>query len=219
MPLSKSANHNAAAAYQRLCVLSVFATTALTPFHAAFAGGEIFNPVSIMWVDGISGNGQYVAGSRLDDDGNFRAVMYSDGVSTDIGGLFGGPYNDTEAYAVSNGGTVTGHARNSTGTYNAFRWNASRGIENLGTLTGTSGVNDMSAGLSISNDGTRIVGHSSKTGSGQFAFAWIEGATTGVANNRQMYELGGLSAGEISFANNISGNGNYAVGGAMVGGL
>lgn len=217
-PLSKSANHNAAAAYRKLCVLSVFATTALTPFHAAFAGGEIFSPTSIMWVDGISGNGRHFVGTRMTDDGHFRAVIYSNGVYTDIDGTHNGTYNDNEAFAVSNNGFVTGRAANASGSgSNVFRWSASGGTEDLGTLTNVTG--DMSVGLGISDDGSRIVGYGSKAGSGQFAIAWIEGATTGAAANLQMYELGGLEADANSFANAISGNGNYAAGQAMDGGL
>lgn len=213
-PMYKRARNNTAATYLRL--LSVLATTALTPLNTAFAGGEVFDASPMWWANAVSGNGQHVVGTRLTDDGDFRAIIYSNGTHTDIEGLFDGPYNDTRAYGVSNNGMVTGEARNVGGNYNAFRWSASRGTENLGTLTGTTGVNEMSVGLGISDDGTRVVGYSSKAGSGQYAFAWLEGATTGNAGNRQMFELGGL--GGNSYANAIAGDGKYAVGAAMAGG-
>lgn len=75
------------------------------------------------------------------------------------------------AYGISpNGQFVVGHAANGTNR-RAFRWSASGGLENLGTISG--GLDSRAYG--ISNDGLTAVGYSIVPGGNSQAAVWTAG--------------------------------------------
>lgn len=201
---------------RRLAVLCL-ATTALSAVSQARAEGTFGTLPDLSvgaWHNAlaISGNGSYVAGRGNDVDGRARALLYDriTGAVTDLGDLGGG---HARANDVSDGGVATGASVDADGRELAFRWTAFEGMQSLGSLNGFADPG-MSAGLGISDDGTRIVGYSTRldTGALPHAFVWIEGATTGVVGNPQMFQLEGLDPERAASATAISGNGIFAVG-------
>ncbi|MEO9296810.1 hypothetical protein [Devosia alba] len=194
--------------------LAILMSTALTA--PAWATGSLSEVGEIVpnyyWYDatGVSGNGQFVTGFGFDGAGFRSFLMTPDGL-VDMGTSGS---SDAFARAVSNNGVVVGETFGA-GT-RAFRWTSSTGYEDLGQLGMLSGVNTV-YGKSISNDGTRIVGTSYRPSQSLFGgYVWVEGATTGVIGNEQMYGLGALSPGGQSSAERISGNGQWAAGQASV---
>jgi probable HAF family extracellular repeat protein len=74
-------------------------------------------------------------------------------------GTLGGDSSD--AYGVSaDGSVVVGQARNATGAFRAFRWTASRGMEDLNAAYASllSGGSSLDAARAISPNGRYIVG-------------------------------------------------------------
>jgi probable HAF family extracellular repeat protein len=196
--------------------LAILLSTALTA--PAWAAGSLTEVGEVAptyyWYDatGVSGNGQFVTGFGIDGAGFRSFLMTPDGL-VDMG-MSGA--SDVFARAVSNNGVVVGETFGA-GT-RAFRWTSTTGYEDLGQLEMLSGVNTVYA-KSISNDGTRIVGTSYRPSQSLFgAYVWVEGATTGVIGNEQMYGLGSLVPGRDSAAARISGNGQWVAGQASLSG-
>jgi len=111
--------------------------------------------------------------------------------------------NSSAAYAVSADGVVVGMATyydNISGNYyrRAFRWTASGGMQNLGTLGGT-----QSEARGVSADGSVVVGWASNAAGLRRAFRWT--ASGG------MQELGTLGGTE-SMALGVSADGSVVVG-------
>jgi probable HAF family extracellular repeat protein len=106
------------------------------------------------------------------------------------------------AYGVSaDGAVVVGLAENATGQARAFRWTASGGMQNLGTLGGTE-----SFASGVSADGSVVVG-GARNAAGQYrAFRWTESGG--------MQDLGTLPGGSSSTAYGVSADGSVVVGGA-----
>jgi probable extracellular repeat, HAF family len=84
----------------------------------------------------------------------------------DLGDLGGG---SSEAWGVSaDGSVVVGWALNAAGRSRAFRWTASGGMQDLGTLPGY----DRSEAWDVSADGAVVVGRA-RNAAGQWrAFRW-----------------------------------------------
>jgi len=105
----------------------------------------------------------------------------------------------SEAYGVSaDGAVVVGWSLNAAGWDRAFRWTASRGMQDLGTLPGGSG----SWAYGVSADGAVVVGWAYVPGR-QRAFRWT--ASGG------MQDLGTLG-GDWSEARGVSADGSVVVG-------
>ena len=110
--------------------------------------------------------------------------------------------NSSAAYAVSADGVVVGMATyydNISGNYyrRAFRWTASGGMQNLGTLGGT-----QSEARGVSADGSVVVGWASNAAGLRRAFRWQKGV---------MQDLGTLGV-NFSGANGVSADGAVVVG-------
>ena len=116
-----------------------------------------------------------------------------------LGTLPGG--GSSEAYGVSaDGAVVVGMASNAARQWRAFRWTASGGMQNLGTLGG-----DWSLARGVSADGAVVVGWAYNAAGQRLAFRWT--ASGGMQN------LGTLG-GYYSYASDVSADGAVVVGGA-----
>lgn len=105
-----------------------------------------------------------------------------------LGGLGSDPYINSRANGISSdGSTVVGYSQS-----RAFRWTATGGMQDLGSLQDTG-----TEAWAVSADGSVVVGSS-----GRRAFRWTAG--------RGMQDLGGVV--ERYEAYSVSGSGNVAVG-------
>lgn len=200
---------------RRAILSAIFMTgTALCFVPDAKAQTVLHTFPTLRYFGGMSLDGGVFAGTARDDiysDKQAYIGRYSNGTySLEPLGNLGGA--NTLANGVSgDGSTVVGEAENVDGAYRAFRASTSGGaLQDLGTLTPT--LSGNSYALGVSHDGTRVVGYSTRLGTSH-AFVWIEGASHGVTDNEQMFQLSELAGGYgRSEASAISGNGNYAVG-------
>jgi probable HAF family extracellular repeat protein len=117
-------------------------------------------------------------------------------------GTLPGYDNSSYAYGVSaDGSVVVGGARNAAVQWRAFRWTASGGMQNLGTLGG-----NWSAANGVSADGAVVVGVARNAAGQERAFRWT--ASGG------MQDLGTLPGYDWSYAFDVSADGAVVVGGA-----
>jgi probable HAF family extracellular repeat protein len=109
------------------------------------------------------------------------------------------PYGGrSEAYDVSaDGAVVVGRAVNAAGQWRAFRWTASGGMQDLGTLGGY-----WSGASGVSADGSVVVGWAQNAAWPQRAFRWENGV---------MQDLGTLG-GNQGGASGVSADGTVVVG-------
>lgn len=128
-----------------------------------------------------------------------RATIWQNGVPLDLGFLPGGQRSGATG-VNGDGSTVVGWSEGGGGQNRAFRWTASGGMENLGTL------GDRSSGaVAISADGTKIGGN---THNGVFTtsrpFRW-----TAIGG---MQDLGLLQGGSFASAFRMSADGSAITG-------
>jgi probable HAF family extracellular repeat protein len=100
----------------------------------------------------------------------------------------------------ADGSVVVGYAQNAEGQDRAFRWTATRGMQDLGTLPGT----DESQALGVSADGSVVVGWAYNAAGQRRAFRWTAA--------RGMQDLGTLPGGYGSEAYVVSADGSVVVG-------
>lgn len=108
-----------------------------------------------------------------------HAFLWQNGVMTDLGTLGGA---SSRAYAINDGGQVTGWAESDEGAAHAFLWSAGA-MRDLGTLGGS-----FSVGRDL-NSCRRVVGWSETASGAVHAFSWSAGAmvdlgTLGGADSR-----------------------------------
>ena len=116
------------------------------------------------------------------------------------------------ATAISaDGSVIVGEARDASGFWRAFRWTASTGMQDIGTLGGPE-----SAALAANRDGTVIVGTSLTTGStgSNHCFRWT--AKTGMQDLRALLQAAGVHTADnwisLDTAAGISADGTVIVG-------
>lgn len=199
----------------RLGVVGVLlASTALVGLPEVRAAGELLE-VTAGWTDyymfngsAISGDGTKVVGNGFDLAlGDFRPALSTPDGLTRLATL--GSFGRVNAISRT-GERMVGYVTGPSGRDQAVIWAASGAVETIGTLhplasTASSQAHD------ISGDGRRVVGQSLYSGMMR-GFVWIEGATGGVADNEEMYQLPGLPASGRHIASAISDNGMFAVG-------
>ena len=113
-------------------------------------------------------------------------------------GVLRGYNNSSFAVGVSDNGVVVGTARNAAGLFRAFRWTASDGMQDLGTLGGRE-----SWAYGVSADGRVVVGSTLNAAGQRRAFRWQNGV---------MQDLGTLPSGNGSWAWCVSADGGVVVG-------
>lgn len=198
-----------------LSVAVLASTTALVAIPSAEAAPGVIDLQSpdgsyyFQRITGLSGDGRMFVGNVRDASDLFTAYFSQGGGFFSSVPGFGGGYS--RAYGMSGDGKwVVGLSRGLNGYEQPYLWNTETdAILNLGLLY--DGIPANSAAFDVSGDGTRVVGDYRRTGILR-GFAWIKDATTGMADNEQMYELTGLDDANAWSATAISDNGRYAAG-------
>lgn len=150
---------------------------------------------------GMSDDGRVLVGYGITGSNPFgsppyRGFAWENGVFTQFG-TFGG--NVSWAFdASSDGSVIVGSAALSNGLNRGFRWTASTGMVNLGTLPGSI----RSVARAVSSDGNVVVGWSGSAAGVHHAWRWENGA---------MIDLHNPTFGQ-SEALGVSGDGNTVVG-------
>jgi probable HAF family extracellular repeat protein len=114
------------------------------------------------------------------------------------------------AYGVSaNGRVVVGSARNAAGQWRAFRWTASGGMQDLGTLGGS-----YSWAYGVSADGSVVVGSAQNAAGQPRAFRWTASGGMEDLNLTYVYVLScSVTPGSVLIeAHAVSSDGRYIVG-------
>lgn len=116
----------------------------------------------------VNGDGSVIVGYSELTGGAVHAFRWQGGAMADLGTLSGG--QDSYAYAVSNDGlVVVGDASVGGMNFRAFRWTQATGMQALGPLLASAGVDmtniQLMTGTGISPDGQFIVGQADFNGS------------------------------------------------------
>jgi probable HAF family extracellular repeat protein len=113
----------------------------------------------------------------------------------------------SEAWGVSaDGSVVVGYAINAAGEYRAFRWTASGGMQDLGTLPGY----NRSYAYDVSADGAVVVGWAENAAGQPCAFRWT--ASGGMEDLNTIYASLLTPGSRLEWATAISPDGRYIVG-------
>ena len=147
---------------------AAFATTALTmPVGAA---GTVVDPGEVVpgryWsnAEGVSGNGEYIVGRGYNGVRSLSFLLTPSGLIQ-----VADPAWTLQANDVSNTGVVVGQM--SLVGSSAFRWTQQDGMTDLGRLEMANG--GASFAMSVSDDGTRVLGHSDRPSIGDYE-GWVK---------------------------------------------
>lgn len=191
-------------------------TTAIVTVPKAEAAGEILNPsredLGYHYYDipAISADGSVFIGNVWDSVNRVNTGYYQEPGGVTSLPAFGN--GTSRLYGMSGDARwVVGYSQNLAGYSRALLWDAPNGLAlDLGLLY-PSIPNAHMAARDVSGDGARVVGSYIRPGMTR-AWAWIKGATTGEADNEEMYRLDGLDDASHWAAWTISDNGRYAAG-------
>lgn len=165
----------------------------------------------------VSGDGKSVVGFGTINGGIQTATLWRNGVVQSLGTLPGGVANST-AYSISeDGNTIVGEAIGPGGTH-AFRWTEATGMVSLGDFPGGYFASHASA---VSGDGKVVLGYGTLANNKTTPFYWTE--ETGMIRLDDFLVSKGLDLsilgpnGSLYIASNLSDDGRYIVGQAMLG--
>ena len=140
-----------------------------------FGGGSCTTPQAPLNMVDLSADGSVAAGSGkggLDMFGQQATNAYRSTPAGNCQDIDPVVNRNSDASGISaDGSTIVGEAQDSQGHYRAFRWTASTGMVDLGTL---GGGNLLSNATATSHDGSVVVGYSLTTTSSasDHAFVW-----------------------------------------------
>jgi probable HAF family extracellular repeat protein len=157
------------------------------------------------------------AGWSDNDAGTFHALRWTlSGGTQDLGTLLGAAGNSVAFGISDDGSTIVGWSNTTPGTFptgnHAFRWTQGGGMQDLGSLQGSSGT---SFAYAANQDGSVVVGVTDMPPNGavtvpSHAFRWTQAGG--------MQDLGSLGPGLGSIAYAVSADGSVVVGAAAVAG-
>jgi probable HAF family extracellular repeat protein len=159
---------------------------------------DVHNPVVPSQSLGINSKGMIV-GQAVVDSLHYHAFLYQDGTMTDLAALAGlDPRANSAAYGINEAGQAVGFAFFGNGQEHAFFWDATNGVQDLGTFGGS-----ISFAYGINSSG-QVVGRASFDGDeGEDAFLWDN------KNGLQDLHVSG-SANAINDAGQIVGGSGHA---------
>jgi probable HAF family extracellular repeat protein len=170
------------------------------------------NQIPLSMVD-LSADGSVAAGSGpggLDMFGQPASNAYRStptGNCHDIDAVFN---RNSDADGISaDGSTIVGEAQDSQGRYRAFRWTASTGMVDLGTLGDGHLLSNATA---TSGDGSVVVGYSLTTGSSGSDHAFIWTAKTGMQDLNTVLKRNIPNGWMLQVATDISEDGTVITG-------
>jgi probable HAF family extracellular repeat protein len=157
----------------------------------------------------VSGDGSVVVGRGEAAEG-FRAFRWTAATGMVSLGVAPGDTRSSARSVSQNGSVVVG-----AGDRQAVRWTAATGMVGLGDLQAGAGT---SFATGVSADGSKVVGAASTGPNEQEAFLWT--AATGMRRLSEVLAEQGLelSDWQLSFASDISADGNTIVGSAWLSG-
>jgi probable HAF family extracellular repeat protein len=125
-------------------------------------------PNKISQTRSINDSGQ-VVGDKVYDDGRYRATLWKNGASYDLGAI--SSTNHSAACGINNAGQVVGWSWTSEFRSHAFIWNSVDGMQDMGTLAVPVSVMAESTALDI-NDVGQVVGRADEYYSKDQTFVW-----------------------------------------------
>jgi probable HAF family extracellular repeat protein len=157
-----------------------------------FGDGSCTDPQAPLTMVDLSADGSVAAGygkGGLDMFGQRATNAYRSTPAGNCQDIDAVVNRNSDASGISaDGSTIVGEAQDSQGHYRAFRWTASTGMVDLGTL---GGGNLLSNATAASRDGSVVVGYSLTTTSSASDHAFIWTAKTG------MHDLNTVLKGKI----------------------
>jgi probable HAF family extracellular repeat protein len=177
------------------------------------------NPGNTITVLAAGFGSQFTAAGWSDTDaGTLHSFQWTlSGGTLDLGTLLGSAGNSIAFGMSDDASTIVGWSNTTPGSpfpsgQHAFRWTQVGGMQDLGSLQGSSGT---SIAYAANSDGSVVVGQTDMPPNGPtpvppHAFRWTQAAG--------MQDLGSLSAGFGSTAYAVSGDGSVVVGSAAVSG-